>query len=103
MRMEQYLTHTDFALWEVILNGDAPAIASASDGTEVNNWTMKIRSRFILMILKDESLMVGGNALPMRAPRNQGNRNGDGPRRNAPVDTSTTNALVVQDGIGGYD
>ncbi|GKA51167.1 hypothetical protein Tco_0744363 [Tanacetum coccineum] len=27
----------------------------------------------------------------------------DGPRRNAPVDTSPTNALVVQDGIGGYD
>ncbi|GJW66382.1 ribonuclease H-like domain-containing protein [Tanacetum coccineum] len=38
-----------------------------------------------------------------RAPRNQGNRNGDGPRRNALVDTSTTNALVVQDGIDGYD
>ncbi|GJU39769.1 hypothetical protein Tco_1192726 [Tanacetum coccineum] len=37
------------------------------------------------------------------APRNQGNRNRDAPRRNAPVDTSTTNALVVQDGIGGYD
>ncbi|GKB77197.1 putative ribonuclease H-like domain-containing protein, partial [Tanacetum coccineum] len=38
-----------------------------------------------------------------RAPRNQGNRNRDALRRNAPVDTSTTNALVVQDGIGGYD
>ncbi|GJY34776.1 retrovirus-related pol polyprotein from transposon TNT 1-94 [Tanacetum coccineum] len=38
-----------------------------------------------------------------RVPRNQGNRNRDDPRRNAPVDTSTTNALVVQDGIGGYD
>ncbi|GKA18890.1 ribonuclease H-like domain-containing protein, partial [Tanacetum coccineum] len=38
-----------------------------------------------------------------RAPRNQGNRNRDAPRRNAPVDTSTTNTLVVQDGIGGYD
>ncbi|GKB08103.1 ribonuclease H-like domain-containing protein, partial [Tanacetum coccineum] len=38
-----------------------------------------------------------------RAPRNQGNRNRDAPRRNAPVDTSTTNALVVQDGICGYD
>nr|GEW96199.1 ribonuclease H-like domain-containing protein [Tanacetum cinerariifolium] len=25
MRMEQYLTHTDYALWEVIMNGDAPA------------------------------------------------------------------------------
>ncbi|GJZ52667.1 retrovirus-related pol polyprotein from transposon TNT 1-94, partial [Tanacetum coccineum] len=37
------------------------------------------------------------------APRNRGNRNRDDPRRNAPVDTSTTNALVVQDGIGGYD
>ncbi|GKF07991.1 hypothetical protein Tco_0042215, partial [Tanacetum coccineum] len=29
--------------------------------------------------------------------------NGDAPRRNAPVDISTTNALVVQDGIGGYN
>ncbi|GKA66428.1 ribonuclease H-like domain-containing protein [Tanacetum coccineum] len=34
MRMEQYLTHTDYALWEVIMNGDAPTIASASAGTE---------------------------------------------------------------------
>ncbi|GJR41971.1 hypothetical protein Tco_1310074 [Tanacetum coccineum] len=34
MRMEQYLTHTDYALWEVIVNGDAPTIASASAGTE---------------------------------------------------------------------
>nr|GEU56122.1 hypothetical protein [Tanacetum cinerariifolium] len=38
-----------------------------------------------------------------RAPRNQGNRNQDAPTRNAPMDTFTTNALVVQDGIGGYD
>ncbi|GJU73678.1 hypothetical protein Tco_1265083 [Tanacetum coccineum] len=34
-----------------------------------------------------------------KALRNQGNRNRDAPRRNAPVDISTTNALVVQDGI----
>ncbi|GJY81607.1 hypothetical protein Tco_0494358, partial [Tanacetum coccineum] len=34
MRMEQYLTHTDYALWEVIVNGDAPAITLASAGTE---------------------------------------------------------------------
>ncbi|GJW18399.1 ribonuclease H-like domain-containing protein [Tanacetum coccineum] len=45
----------------------------------------------------------GHFARECRAPRNQGNKNGDAPRRNAPVDTSTTNALVVQDGIGGYD
>ncbi|GKG62934.1 hypothetical protein Tco_0636665, partial [Tanacetum coccineum] len=30
MRMKQYLTHTDYALWEVIVNGDAPAVASVS-------------------------------------------------------------------------
>ncbi|GKC24134.1 putative ribonuclease H-like domain-containing protein, partial [Tanacetum coccineum] len=45
----------------------------------------------------------GHFAKECRAPRNQGNRNRDAPRRNAPVDTSTTNALVVQDGIGGYN
>ncbi|GJV25596.1 hypothetical protein Tco_1378291 [Tanacetum coccineum] len=28
--MEQYFTHTDNALWEVIVNGDAPVVASAS-------------------------------------------------------------------------
>ncbi|GJU57842.1 ribonuclease H-like domain-containing protein [Tanacetum coccineum] len=42
----------------------------------------------------------GHFARECRAPRNQGNRNGDDPRRNAPVDTSTTNTLVIQDGIG---
>ncbi|GKA65845.1 ribonuclease H-like domain-containing protein, partial [Tanacetum coccineum] len=45
----------------------------------------------------------GHFARECRAPKNQGNRNKDDPRRNAPVDTSTTNALVVQDEIGGYD
>ncbi|GJV44015.1 ribonuclease H-like domain-containing protein [Tanacetum coccineum] len=37
----------------------------------------------------------GHFARECRAPRNQGNRNRDDPRRNAPVDTSTTNSLVV--------
>ncbi|GJS27760.1 hypothetical protein Tco_0488380 [Tanacetum coccineum] len=44
----------------------------------------------------------GHFARECRAPRNQGNRNGDAPRRVVPVETPT-NALVVQDGIGGYD
>nr|GEV32905.1 retrovirus-related Pol polyprotein from transposon TNT 1-94 [Tanacetum cinerariifolium] len=35
--------------------------------------------------------------------KESGDRNRDALRRNAPDDTSTTNALVVQDGIGGYD
>nr|GEX01395.1 ribonuclease H-like domain-containing protein [Tanacetum cinerariifolium] len=45
----------------------------------------------------------GHFARECRAPRNQGNRNRDAPTRNALVDTYTTNALVVQDEIGGYD
>ncbi|GKG26116.1 ribonuclease H-like domain-containing protein, partial [Tanacetum coccineum] len=45
----------------------------------------------------------GHFAKECRAPKNQGNRNRDALRRNAPEDTFTTNALVVQDGIGGYD
>ncbi|GKA24601.1 putative ribonuclease H-like domain-containing protein [Tanacetum coccineum] len=42
----------------------------------------------------------GHFARECRAPRNQGNRNKDASRRNALVDTSTINVLVVQDGIG---
>ncbi|GKE09626.1 putative ribonuclease H-like domain-containing protein [Tanacetum coccineum] len=35
MKIEQYLTHSDYALWEVIMNGDAPvAVASGSTGAE---------------------------------------------------------------------
>nr|GEW58043.1 putative ribonuclease H-like domain-containing protein [Tanacetum cinerariifolium] len=35
IKIEQYLTHTDYTLWEVIVNGDAPAaIASVSGGDE---------------------------------------------------------------------
>ncbi|GKB13433.1 ribonuclease H-like domain-containing protein [Tanacetum coccineum] len=44
----------------------------------------------------------GHFARECRALRNQGNRNGDAPRRIVPVETPA-NALVVQDGIGGYD
>ncbi|GKC90289.1 ribonuclease H-like domain-containing protein [Tanacetum coccineum] len=44
----------------------------------------------------------GHFARECRAPRNQGNRNGDAPRRIIPAETPA-NALVVQDGIGGYD
>ncbi|GJU14643.1 ribonuclease H-like domain-containing protein [Tanacetum coccineum] len=44
----------------------------------------------------------GHFAREYRAPRNQENRNGDALRRIVPVETPA-NALVVPDGIGGYD
>ncbi|GJW15375.1 ribonuclease H-like domain-containing protein [Tanacetum coccineum] len=43
---------------------------------------------------------IGHFGRECRAPRNQGNRNGDDPRRIIPVETPA-NALVVQDGICG--
>ncbi|GJR00736.1 ribonuclease H-like domain-containing protein [Tanacetum coccineum] len=44
----------------------------------------------------------GHFARECRVPRKQGNRNRYAPRRIVPVETPT-NALVVQDGIGGYN
>nr|GEV61015.1 ribonuclease H-like domain-containing protein [Tanacetum cinerariifolium] len=35
MRMEQYLTHTDYALWEVIINGDSLVLEPTPVGTVV--------------------------------------------------------------------
>nr|GEW67224.1 hypothetical protein [Tanacetum cinerariifolium] len=35
MRMEQYLTHTDYALWKVIINGDSPVLEPPAVGTVV--------------------------------------------------------------------
>ncbi|GJY12281.1 ribonuclease H-like domain-containing protein [Tanacetum coccineum] len=70
MRMEQYLTHT---LWEVIVNGDAPAaIASASVGTEgpippktveqklARKNELKAKSTLLLAILDEHLLKFHG-------------------------------------------
>ncbi|GKB51426.1 ribonuclease H-like domain-containing protein [Tanacetum coccineum] len=45
----------------------------------------------------------GHFARECRAPRNQENRRRENNRRTVTVETSTENALVSQDGIGGYD
>nr|GEX88074.1 putative ribonuclease H-like domain-containing protein [Tanacetum cinerariifolium] len=42
MRMEQYITHTDYALWEVIVNGDAPA----SIASDAKTFWEAIKTRF---------------------------------------------------------
>nr|GEX27560.1 ribonuclease H-like domain-containing protein [Tanacetum cinerariifolium] len=67
--MKQYLTHTDYALWEVIMNGDAPAaIASVSGGAEAaippKTTEQKIASRnelkaksTLLLAILDEYLL----------------------------------------------
>nr|GEV51395.1 ribonuclease H-like domain-containing protein [Tanacetum cinerariifolium] len=69
MRMEQYLTFTDHALWEVIVNGDSVSlVASASAGVEgpippktakqklIRKNELKAKSTFMLAI-HDEHLL----------------------------------------------
>ncbi|GJU12726.1 hypothetical protein Tco_1135122 [Tanacetum coccineum] len=68
--MEQYLTHTDYALWEVIVNGDAPAIASASTEGPIPPKTveqklarkneLKAKSTLLLAILDEHLLKFHG-------------------------------------------
>ncbi|GJV86656.1 retrovirus-related pol polyprotein from transposon TNT 1-94 [Tanacetum coccineum] len=45
----------------------------------------------------------GHFARECRASRNQDNRNRESSRRSVPVETTTSNALVSCDGLGGYD
>ncbi|GJU01849.1 ribonuclease H-like domain-containing protein [Tanacetum coccineum] len=45
----------------------------------------------------------GHFARECRAPRSQDNRNRESSRRSVPVETTTSNALISCDGLGGYD
>nr|GFB67343.1 ribonuclease H-like domain-containing protein [Tanacetum cinerariifolium] len=59
--------------------------------------TMRVKRTKVLTMLTVSSPVKRSLCM---APRNHGNRNRDAITRNSLVDTSTTNALVVQDGIG---
>nr|GFB72975.1 hypothetical protein [Tanacetum cinerariifolium] len=71
--MKQYLTHTDYALWEVIVNGDAPVlIALVSGGAEAaihpetteqkiaRRNELKAKSTLLLAILDEHLLKFHG-------------------------------------------
>nr|GEZ01542.1 ribonuclease H-like domain-containing protein [Tanacetum cinerariifolium] len=73
MRIEQYLTHTDYAFWEVIMNGDALAlIASVSGGVKAaiplkttkqkmaRRNELKAKSNLLLAILDEHLLKFHG-------------------------------------------
>ncbi|GKE63056.1 hypothetical protein Tco_1513423 [Tanacetum coccineum] len=65
MRMEQYLNHTDYALWGVIVNGDAPVVASVSTEGRIPPKTAEqkiarkneLKAKNTLLAIPDEHLL----------------------------------------------
>nr|GEV12520.1 hypothetical protein [Tanacetum cinerariifolium] len=92
---------------EVILNADSPPPTRSVDGVETaypsTTAEEKLSRKNKTKLECYNCHMRGHFARECMALRNQGNRNRDALTRNTPLDTSTTNALVVQDGICGYD
>ncbi|GJW41517.1 hypothetical protein Tco_0067362, partial [Tanacetum coccineum] len=70
-------------------------------------WQMVMLTMRARRFLKNtgRKLTINGNETirEYRAPRNQDNRNRENSRRNVPVETTTSNALISCDGLGGYD
>ncbi|GJU31462.1 hypothetical protein Tco_1175051 [Tanacetum coccineum] len=101
MRMEQYLTFTDHALWEVIVNGDSvsPMNQIALTGAwNITNEIVNIAHSVSAASSKDQA-STASYADDVMAPRNQGNRNRDAPRRNAESGHFLLMHWYVQDGI----
>ncbi|GJY71249.1 hypothetical protein Tco_0474952 [Tanacetum coccineum] len=132
MRIEQYFLMTDYSLWEVILNGNKVLKRTVGETEQEYEPTtieekqdrrneMKARGTLLM------ALPIRINEVPFhirckiahgshreersetmdqtfdRAPRNQENRGRENIRRTVTVENPTKNALVAQDGIGGYD
>nr|GEX60097.1 ribonuclease H-like domain-containing protein [Tanacetum cinerariifolium] len=94
MKMEQYLTHTDHALWEVIVNDNTSstneAVNTAHDVSAASSQGQAFASTYA------DDVMRGHFARECRALKNQENRNEDNTRRVVPLETPA-NALVVAD------
>nr|GEV49607.1 uncharacterized mitochondrial protein AtMg00810-like [Tanacetum cinerariifolium] len=84
---------------EIVNTAHGVSAASSKDQTSTASYVDDVMFSFFSN--QSNAPQRGHFAKEFRVPKNQGNRNIDAPTRNAPVDTSTTNALVVQNGIGG--
>ncbi|GKB10025.1 putative ribonuclease H-like domain-containing protein [Tanacetum coccineum] len=132
MRIEQYFLMTDYSLWEynsewrnemkargtllmALPNKDQLKFHSYKDAKllmeaiEKRYGGNKESKKVQRTLLKQQYENFSGSSSETmdqtfdRAPRNQENRGRENIRRTVTVENPTKNALVAQDGIGGYD
>nr|GEX60568.1 retrovirus-related Pol polyprotein from transposon TNT 1-94 [Tanacetum cinerariifolium] len=117
MRIEQYFLMTDYALWEVIVNGDSPPPKRTIDGVEqtyppttaeeklARKNELKARGILLMALPNEHQLKFNSyknanslmEAIEKRAPSENMNR--EPVRRNVIVETIDAKALVSQDGF----
>nr|GEW88205.1 retrovirus-related Pol polyprotein from transposon TNT 1-94 [Tanacetum cinerariifolium] len=82
-------------------------VVSSQEGLDKTYDSLPLAWNNIALIMKKkydlDTLSMDDLYNNLKCNKESENRNRDALTRSAPVDTSTTNALVVQDGIGGYD
>ncbi|GJU75021.1 hypothetical protein Tco_1266426 [Tanacetum coccineum] len=86
---------------------------SAANSTNVDNLSdaviydleeIDLRWQMAMLTMRARRFLKNtGRRLTCRASRNQDNRNRESSRRSVPVETTTSNALISCDSLGGYD
>ncbi|GJS76364.1 hypothetical protein Tco_0726245 [Tanacetum coccineum] len=124
MRMRQYICHTDHNLWDVIVNGDLeeePAPTGETSAPPAPKTAKQLAARrnqervksILLLAIPDEYLLKFHNVAMLTHSRGSNQIKickesrersyGDNGRSNVPTNESSSQALVAQDGLGGYD
>ncbi|GJU88798.1 hypothetical protein Tco_1301221 [Tanacetum coccineum] len=113
MRMRKYICHTDYNLWDIIVNGDLEDEAHLQENNLVPSlgqegiWTSKKNDLFLLISQRLNATTVTEKGILLENVDLEGVKEEDlmvtNGRSNAQTTESSSQALVAQDGLGGYD
>ncbi|GKA45157.1 hypothetical protein Tco_0737953 [Tanacetum coccineum] len=106
MRIEQYFLMTDYALWEVIVNGDSPPPKRTVDGvkqtyppTTAERMDLEWQMAYADHGEPEDYYIDAEGSLVPQCKASRENRNRELVRRNVTVETTETKASVAQDGL----